>query len=282
MSDNFEDRLRTGLHDLADSAPPPTIPAAVAGRSTVAPRHVALASIAAAIVLVAAALVFLPGGGRPRRVAVVAPTTTTTTGGTVGISPGSSLPPETTPAATSPATTLPATTSPAATSTSGVARTTATTPRTTVVTTPPTTVPPPCADLTTTTASDKALYAPGATVTITVTVRNSGAQVCRIATPYPMTFASTIKIASRASGKVVWAPVASAAGVLALPQPIDLAPGASYQWTTAQWDQHSCTNPCNRNGIGEGAVVPAGDYTAQPNDGLTPPSPATPATFTLQ
>ncbi|HEX3542009.1 MAG TPA: hypothetical protein VHT75_16370 [Acidimicrobiales bacterium] len=280
MSDNFEDRLRTGLHDLADGAPPPTIPAGVAGRPKIGPRTLALASIAAAIVLVAAALVFLPGRGHPRQIAVLAPTTTTNAADTVPTSPDTSLP-QTTPATEAP--TTPPTTAPAATSTSAVAATTPTSvPRTTVAPTT-TTVPKTCVNLPATTASDKGVYIPGATVTITVTVRNSGAQACRIYGPYPPILTNTIEITSKATGAVVWAPVNFIQGSEPPPKPLDLVPGASYVWTTVQWDQHPCASPCNQNTVPEGpALVPGGDYTAQPTSGPAPPGPATPVTFTIQ
>jgi hypothetical protein len=132
-------------------------------------------------------------------------------------------------------------------------------------------------DLQTTTGTDRAVYKSGDPVTITVRVTNISPTRCQIAHPYPQTFASTIKITG-ATG-TVWAPAAAVAGIFITPQPKTLASGESYDWTTAMWNQHMCVAPCNTRGDGQGGLVSAGTYVAQPNDGLVPPSPAASTSF---
>lgn len=105
---------------------------------------------------------------------------------------------------------------------------------------------------------------------------------CQIADPYPETFASTIQITA-ADGTTVWDPGSSVFGISAIPMPKVLPPGGSYLWTTAQWDQKTCTAPACKTGpaSSEGPQVPPGKYTAAPASGLTPPSPPAPVTFMI-
>jgi hypothetical protein len=129
--------------------------------------------------------------------------------------------------------------------------------------------------------TDRPSYTRGEAVTVTIDVTNAGAAACAVATPYPQTFGSTVQIVD-AGGTVVWAPGARAEGILVFPRPVDLAPGQSYTWTTAMWDQHYCQGSCANPGPGsqnEGGPVPAGAYRAEPLP--QPPSPADPATFSV-
>lgn len=129
--------------------------------------------------------------------------------------------------------------------------------------------------------TDRPAYAEGQTATVTIVVTNAGPGPCSVARPYPETFGSSVRILD-ASGTVVWAPGARALGVLAFPQPISLAAGQSYLWTTAQWDLRSCQGSCASPGPGagtEGGPVPAGTYRADAN--VPPPSVAQPAAFSV-
>lgn len=129
--------------------------------------------------------------------------------------------------------------------------------------------------------TDRPAYAEGQTATVTVVVTNTGPGPCSVARPYPETFGSSVKILD-ASGTVVWAPGARALGVLAFPQPVALAAGQSYVWTTARWDLRSCQGSCASPGPAagtEGGPVPAGTYRADAN--VAPPTAAQPATFSV-
>ena len=143
------------------------------------------------------------------------------------------------------------------------------------------------ASLSSATATDRRSYAAGATVTISVTVRNISASRCQTTTPFPQTFASAIRIVA-ANGTLVWSPAACCVGIPPVPTPQVLAPGQSYVWATVEWNQHFCTATCTGSAAGtppgapiDGGPVPPGDYMAAPNAGLNPPTRVAPATFAI-
>jgi hypothetical protein len=281
---DWEPRLRQGLDDLARAAePPPTLADRINERLLAPPRStppIALWAVAAAIVVVAGTLAIVTATHHGRRnVVAVGPGATTTsipapTTPTFGV-PTTPITTPTTPPATTEPTSPPSTSSPSTSVTSSPTTTGSTT-----------TAPgsPACApgDLRTETLADAPTYPSGQTVTITVKVTNVSRSQCQIADPYPHTFASTIQITA-ADGTTVWDPGASVAGIFAIPVPKVLPPGGSYLWTTAQWDQKTCTAPACKAGptTNQGPPVPPGKYTAAPATGLAPPSTPTPVTFTI-
>ncbi|MDQ1428515.1 MAG: hypothetical protein QOK39_1991 [Acidimicrobiaceae bacterium] len=177
---------------------------------------------------------------------------------------------------------------PAASPTSSVNPTTGSIATTTTTAGAPEPVPEcAAANLSSATATDRRSYSAGATVTVSVTVRNISPVRCQTTTPFPQTFASAIRIVD-ANGTLVWSPAACCAGIPPLPTPQVLAPGQSYVWATVEWNQHFCTATCTGSAAGtppgapiDGGPVPPGDYMAAPNAGSNPPSRAAPATFAI-
>lgn len=164
-------------------------------------------------------------------------------------------------------------------------------------TTPATSAPPPldCTpdDLEAVTATDKPAYALGETVTITVSIRNRSDRACVIQPRqrYPYTFGSPVKITDP-NGALIWRHGARAAGSFARIDPFTLAPGDSYMWATAEWDQHFCQGPCasdqpamtgsSDSSWDEGTQVSPGSYRALPADETpAPATTVTPASFEL-
>ena len=112
-----------------------------------------------------------------------------------------------------------------------------------------------------TTSTDQAGYAPGATVTVTIVVRNVSDHPC--VRPEPSMSLQTVTIHNAQGVKVWGSPVVF--GVPAPhPPPAPLAPGEAFTYATVAWDQHTCDGSCGGPGGGhEGAQVPPGTYVAQ-------------------
>jgi hypothetical protein len=268
--EEFGERLRTGLHDLAASAPPPTPPANV-GRPPLPwrrPRQVAVAAVVLAVAGAVAAFAYGQDSSRSQVHTLAssssAPEATTTTQAAVVTSETSSETP----------TSDPSTTSASSSSNGPAADCTAD-------------------DLEAITAADKPTYVVGETVTITVTIRNRSGHPCvvRPEQRYPYTFGSPVKITD-VNGALVWRRGARATGSFALVDPFVLAAGDSYDWATTQWNQHFCQGHCAVDAGGtpyppdpswdEGTQVPPGTYNATPADETSPPaSSVLPATFDL-
>lgn len=207
--------------------------------------------VVAAAVVVAAVLVVVSRRPARRHLA----TTTTTTG--LAVLPGApgsvaTVPPDTT--------------------TLGFASTVATT---AVRPGPPTTAASLAAcgagDLQTVTATDRAVYTPGETVTVTVTVTNVANRPCRLDQSAPATAGSPIII--RRDTGVIWQPAPAQSGAV-VNSPRLLAPKSSYQWATIGWNQTQCVAPCSSGG----APVPPGSYLAVADN---PPGASAPAAFTI-
>lgn len=167
-----------------------------------------------------------------------------------------------------------------------VPRPTTTTGAATSSSTTSTTTAPACAasDLIVSTTTDHASYATGAAVTITVTVRNRSTHACN---PPHAHMGGQVANVTDAGGNVVWTSPRGPMGALAMYEPgPPLAPGASYGYATAQWDQHACDATCAETDGGrlyEGPPVPTGNYhavgMARTDDG--PIADDSPASFSI-
>lgn len=268
--DEFEDRLRERLHDLASSEPVPAPPApgTVPGFMWTRPR---LVTVAAVVVLVVGALGALAFANRPSssRVRTLEPSSDTTTRPSATSIDSGVAPTETS-------------SDPSATSTSSLSTTSVTQSSTSSDASTPDCTP---SDLAASTAADKPSYTVGETVTITITLRNTSDHTCVQRQVFPMTFGSSVKITEADGSTLVWRRGARAVGSFAVPQPKTLAPGDDFTWTTVQWDQHFCQGGCSVDQPGaptegEGGPVPAGSYRALPADEApVPAATVSPASF---
>ena len=270
MSD-FDDPMGDGLYDPAGLVEPsPTVRQRTYAALGIGPgpdrgRLVALLTVAGAIVVVAIALAVVSGNHHGSNKLVLTQGTSTTVGPkAVGLSPGVPSVTDTLPRATD-ATTAPPT------STSGPSTTTIPASTTTVPATstsgPSTTAPAPecvTSALSAAVATDKAMYKLGATVGITVTVTNTSGAPCQI-THWMAPIPNDVTITPIGSTAPVWQP-AVPTGTAPPVAPKVLGPGESYVWTTVNWAQDVCVDPCTEAPGPSSTSVHAGTYTASPRN----------------
>jgi len=214
-------------------------------------RRLVLGFVTACVTLIAGIVAALAMQPHPLVVAT-APTsdTTGTTEAVVAPETASSTPPSPPPSSTTPSS-APTTTRPRFTTTTAPTRTTTTAPDGDC----------PSSALSTSTVTDKASYAAGTTVTITIRVTNRSDQPC----DRPFACMSRVASVVDASNALVWDQPHGPPGACAFFQPTPLAPGETYDYATVAWDQHSCTDSCADDFSGqtsEGAQVPTGTYRA--------------------
>jgi cytoskeletal protein RodZ len=219
-------------------------------------RTIALAASATLVILVMATAAVAAGNGRhSERVSTADDTTATTVDSTP-------------PTSGSPETSAPPTSAGPSITASGPT-TTAEPPTSTSATTPTTATLAPCvaSQFDMTLSTDKANYAPGETVTLTATMRNTGGACYSTGTPAVRYFCSHAR-AANASDKVVW----DAAPCTAMTSlgPVPAAYTTTQTWT---WDQRTCTGS---NGIcNNGTQVPAGPYVFTDTSPWWTPGPVT-------
>jgi hypothetical protein len=231
-------------------------------------RLVALLAVAGAIVVVAIALAIASGnhGGNPKL--VLTHGTSTTAGPTAaGVSPGTPSVTDTLPPATN-ATTAPATTVAPATTT--VPATTTTVPPTTTSSPSTTAAVPECATnalsaaVTAGTNNGTTPIPKAQPVPVSVTVTNTSTATCQI-THWMAPIPSDITITAIGSKALVWQPAVTGGTPSSAPPKV-LGPGQSYVWTTLNWAQDGCVDPCTGASDPRSTPAQAGVYVASPRD----------------
>jgi hypothetical protein len=144
--------------------------------------------------------------------------------------------------------------------------------------------PPPCAqgDLVTSITTNKPSYALSETVSIQVTVHNQSSRACTITAGHPSGRDQEPIEIDDASGSAVWSPCTAAGCFPITPGSVTVNSGDTYVWATLQWEQIVCTDLCTI----DPDILLHGPPKARPGTysvvvTVSPPSPVTPASFTI-